>query len=96
MPCVFTALGAPTSRALIIGLVYVLLWEGVLAGLLEGTRFLSIRQATLGLAAAWTGEDRGGTALDPTTSALVIAVAIVGSFAVTSWALARFQIRSAD
>jgi len=94
--CIFTALGALTSRALIIGLVYVLLWEGVLAGLLEGTRFLSIRQATLGLAAAWTGEDRGGAALAPATSALVIGAAIVGSFAVTSWALARFQIRSAD
>ena len=50
--CAFTTLGTFTSRALIIGLVYTLLWEGVLAGLLEGTRFLSIRQATLGLAAA--------------------------------------------
>ena len=56
--CLFTALGALTSRALIVGLLYVLLWEGVLSGLLEGTQFLSIRQATLGLAAAWTGGDQ--------------------------------------
>ncbi len=94
--CLFTALGALTSRALIVGLLYVLLWEGVLSGLLEGTRFLSIRQATLGLAAAWTGEDRGGTALAPTTSAIVITLVVIGSFAVTTRALARFQIRSAD
>jgi ABC-2 type transport system permease protein len=85
-----------TSRALIIGLVYTLLWEGVLAGLLEGTRFLSIRQATLGLAAAWTGEDTGEAALDPFTAALVIIVVIVGAFGLMSWTLSRFQIKSAD
>ncbi len=94
--CAFTALGALTSRALIIGLAYVLLWEGVLAGLLEGTKFLSIRQATLGLAAAWTGQDTGETALAPATAGLVIVIVIIGSFAITTRALARFQIRSAD
>lgn len=94
--CAFTTLGTLTSRALIIGLAYTLLWEGVLAGLLEGTRFLSIRQATLGLAAAWTGEDTGEAALDSLTAAIVIAVVIVGSFAIMTWALRRFQIRSAD
>ena len=94
--CLFTALGTLTSRALIIGLAYVLLWEGVLAGLLEGTKFLSIRQATLGLVAAWTGEQAGRTPLAPAVSALILAVVIIGGFVVTSWALARFQIRSAD
>jgi ABC-2 type transport system permease protein len=94
--CAFTALGTLTSRALIVGLAYTLLWEGVLAGLLEGTRFLSIRQATLGLAVAWTGQDTGEAALDLVTATLVIVLVIVGSFAITSLALARFQIRSAD
>jgi ABC-2 type transport system permease protein len=92
----FTALGTITSRALIVGLAYTLLWEGVLAGLLEGTRFLSIRQATLGLAAAWTGHDTGRAALDPVTAAAVIGVVIAGAFGLTALALARFQIRSAD
>jgi ABC-2 type transport system permease protein len=93
---VFTCLGALTSRALVIGLAYTLLWEGVLAGLLEGTRFLSIRQATLGLAAAWTGEDTGIDALDPMLSTIVILVAVVGGSALTTLALARFQLRTAD
>ena len=53
---VFVALSSLTSRALIAGLIYVLLWEGALGGLLEGTRFLSIRQATLGLVAGLGGE----------------------------------------
>lgn len=92
----FTALGAVTSRALIAGLLYTLLWEGVLAGLLEGTRFLSVRQATLGLAAAWTGQDTGDRALAPALSAVVIVLVAVGAFALTTLALRRFQVRSGD
>lgn len=93
---VFTTLGALTSRALILGLAYTLLWEGVLAGLLEGTRFLSIRQATLGLAEALTGEDAGVDALVPAVAVGIAVVAIAGSAALATAALRRFQIRSAD
>lgn len=93
---VFTALGAITSRALLVGLVYTLLWEGVIAGLLEGTRYLSIRGATLGLAASWSGDDPTQAALEPGAAIIVITVAIVGAFAVTAYALARYQVRSAD
>ena len=50
----FTALGGLTRRALVIGLGYTLIWEGVLAGILEGTRYLSVRQAMLGIVAAMT------------------------------------------
>jgi ABC-2 type transport system permease protein len=74
----FTVLGAITSRALVVGLAYTLLWEGVLSGLLEGTRFLSIRQATLGVAAALTGEDVGVDPLEPAVSLLILATVIVG------------------
>lgn len=94
--CAFTTLGAWTTRALVIGLAYTLIWEGVLAGLLEGTRFLSIRQATLGIAAALTGEDPGVDPLAPTVAFGIIAVVIVGSAVLTTVALTRFQIRSSD
>ncbi len=92
----FTTLGALTSRALIVGLAYTVLWEGVLAGLLEGTRYLSIRQATLGIAAALTGTDPGVVPLEPAISVAIIAVVIVGSFALTTIALVRFEARGGD
>jgi ABC-2 type transport system permease protein len=92
----FAALGAVTSRALVVGLVYTLLWEGVLAGLLEGTRFLSIRQATLGLASALSGADVGVDPLAPVVAVAIIAVAIVGGFVVATMALRRFEIRGGD
>lgn len=92
----FTTLGMLTSRALVVGLGYTLLWEGVLAGLLEGTRFLSIRQATLGVAATLTSEDVGVDPLAFSVSIGIIAVVIVGGFAWSVVALRRFQVRAAD
>ena len=92
----FVALGVVTTRALVVGLGYTLLWEGVLAGLLDGTRFLSIRQATLGVAAGLTGEDAGVDVLEPVVAAAILVVVIVGGFLLTARALARFQVRSAD
>jgi ABC-2 type transport system permease protein len=92
----FAALGVVTTRALVVGLGYTLLWEGVLAGLLEGTRFLSIRQGTLGVAAALTGEDVGVDVLEPVVAAVILVVVVVGGFVLTALALARFQVRSAD
>jgi ABC-2 type transport system permease protein len=92
----FTALGVITSRALVVGLAYTLLWEGVLAGLLDGTRFLSIRQGTLGVAVALTGEDVGREVLGAGISVLILAVVVVGGFLLTTRALAGFQVRSAD
>ena len=92
----FTALGVVTSRALIVGLGYTLIWEGILAGILEGTRFLSVRQATLGVASTLTGRDVGSDPLGIVVSVVILATVIAGGFGVTSARLARFQLRTAD
>ena len=91
------ALSSFTSRALAIGLGYVLLWEGVLSGLFEGTQVFSVRQATLGLAAMLQG-DRGHRrhAWHGTTSVVVLGAVIVGSLALASWRLSRYQLRGGD
>ena len=46
---VFTWAGLMTSRALGFALVYVFLWEGILATFLGGVRYLSVRGYTLGI-----------------------------------------------
>ena len=91
----FMALSIFTSRALLLGLAYTLIWEGVLSGLLEGTKFLSIRQATLGVAAG-LGVDVPDDPLVPLVSVAVLAVVLVGGFLLASWKLARFEIRGGD
>ncbi len=40
----FVAMSMLTRRPVLLGLIYVLLWEGILANALEGTRVLSISQ----------------------------------------------------
>jgi ABC-2 type transport system permease protein len=92
----FVALGAITSRALLVGLGYVLLWEGALAGILEGTRYFSVRQATLGLAAGLTGESRGDDVLEPGISVVILVVVTLAGFLLTARALQRFQVRAGD
>lgn len=52
---IFVALSLVTSRALIIGLAYVVVWEGVVAGIFTGTRALSVRQHALAVAEALGG-----------------------------------------
>ena len=44
---VFTWAGLATRHALLLGLVYVFVWEATLAAYLDGVRFLSIRRYTL-------------------------------------------------
>lgn len=96
---VFLALSLVTSRALAIGLVYVLVWEGILAGLFAGTRTFSIRQYALGVAqaiggapASTTGADRleGSTAIG--LSLAVFAIALV----IAIRRLQSFEIGEAD
>ena len=91
----FMTLSIFTSRALLLGLAYTLLWEGVLAGLLGGTRFLSIRQATLGVTSA-LGAELPGTPLALSVSVLVLGTVLIGSFVLAGWRLSRFEIRGGD
>ncbi len=46
----FVMLSVVTSRALIAGLAYVFIWEGLINGLFAGTRLLSVRHYTLAVA----------------------------------------------
>lgn len=93
--CAFTTLGIVTGRALIVGLVYTLIWEGVIAGLLDGTRFLSIRQATLAVGAGLR-DVVDEELLDPAVGAAILAIVIVGSFALATVAMRRLGVRGGD
>ncbi len=47
---IFILLSVATSRALLFGLAYVFIWEGLITDLFSGTRYLSVRQYCLGIA----------------------------------------------
>jgi ABC-2 type transport system permease protein len=91
---VFVMLGMLTSRAFIIGLAYIILWEGLLAGLFAGTRTFSVRQHVLGVTDAIVPISRVvGDVLEPTTALVVGALAVVLVTAIGIRALGGFEVR---
>jgi ABC-2 type transport system permease protein len=92
----FLTLSAFTTRALAIGLAYVMLWEGVLGGLLEGTRMLSVRQATLALGREWAGLGPSRDGLGYEQGLVILALFIVVAVTVATWRLSRYQLRGGD
>jgi ABC-2 type transport system permease protein len=73
---IFVALSLISRRPVLLGLVYVIVWEGLLSNLVSGTRVLSVQQYALTIA------DKA--AASPLLSGNVsIAVAIVMSIVVT-------------
>jgi len=77
----FVMLSVWTSRALLAGLAYVFIWEGLINGLFSGTRLLSVRHYTLGIAdatvdvPAWFFDAKLGTATSVGLSVVVTALA---------------------
>lgn len=91
---VFVALSLVTGRALVFGLAYVLIWEGLLAGLFAGTRTFSIRQQTLALADAIGAIPSAvfEADLDLTTALVVGAIVLVGATILAIRRLSSFEI----
>jgi len=93
----FVALSVVTGRALFVGLVYTLVWEGVLAGLLPGTRAFSIREATLTVAAelAPVGAGIDGD-IELGQGVLLLAIVLAASLAVTTSRLGGYEVRGTE
>ena len=90
----FVAAGLVTSRAFIVGLIYVLVWEGFLAGLFAGTRTFSVRQQALAMADA-IADVSGvlGEMLATPTALVVAALAVAAAVIVAVRRLSAFEIR---
>ncbi len=91
---IFTWAGLATRHALLIGLVYVFIWEAALAAYLDGIRFLSVRRYTLALVHAL---DDGRLAsvdisLGPLTAAVGATVVLVGFTSLAVRKLVRMDV----
>jgi ABC-2 type transport system permease protein len=91
---IFVALSLVTGRALVFGLAYVLIWEGLLASLFAGTRTFSIRQQTLAFADAIGSIPKEilNAPLDLTTAVVVAAAVLVGATLLAIRRLGTFEI----
>jgi ABC-2 type transport system permease protein len=89
---VFLTLSLFTRRALLIGLVYVLVWEGALSALLPGIANLSIRQYALGVANAFWQMQPDEARLSPSTALPLAIILVVAALVIATWKLMRFEL----
>jgi ABC-2 type transport system permease protein len=87
----FLLLSLVSRRPVLLGLVYVVLWEGVLGNLLTGTRQLSIEQYVVTIA-SWLSPS-SSTYFDPKVN-VVTSFVMAAVFAVGMTILAVRQLRS--
>jgi ABC-2 type transport system permease protein len=94
----FVLLSLVTSRSLLIGLAYILVWEAIVTQLFSATAYLSIRQYCLGIADLfWNVDERTFNAEVAPAVAPFLALAItIGAVALSIRSLERLQIREPD
>lgn len=76
----FTWLGLVTTQAIGIGLLYILLWEGFLAGYISGVRLLSIRHYTIALMHGLDPRRFAGSQTMELAPAIAVSVIVFGGF----------------
>ncbi|WBC17912.1 ABC transporter permease [Micromonospora sp. WMMA1998] len=74
----FLALSLVTRRPVLLGLVYVLIWEGLLGRFVTGTRVLSIQQWVIALADRMAPTPLLGTTVSVPVAAVLTALVAVG------------------
>jgi ABC-2 type transport system permease protein len=92
---VFVALSVFTGRALLAGLGYVLVWEGLVTTFLPGTQVLSIREYALAVVEAFAGPSgsaQRGTGVELPVALALSAVVLVLGFVLGAWRLGRFEV----
>ncbi len=89
----FVLASVVTTRAIAVGLLYVLIWEGLLGNFVGGARILSIAHYSLGIANAIYPDKDLNAGLGLSTS-LVLGIAVtIGALVVASRRLSSFAIK---
>ena len=91
---IFVALSIVTSRGLLVGLGYALIWEGILAGLLPGSQVFSVREYVRGIAE--TLEPASIESIVGSTAVAYAAIALVAATVIASLRLAVYEVRGSD
>jgi ABC-2 type transport system permease protein len=88
----FLAVSLFTRRALVLGIGYMLVWEGALSFMLPGIANLSIRQYALGASTAVYKLPLQEVRLSAETALLLAGVLVVSALVLATWKLMRFEL----
>ena len=90
---VFVMLSVLTTRAIAVGLLYLLVWEGLLGNLIGGVRLLSIGQYSLSIANSIAKTSALNSHLTSGTAIVMAAVVTFATLAVAARRLSAFSVK---
>lgn len=90
---VFVMISVLTTRAIAVGLLYLLIWEAVLGNLASGARVLSVEQYSLGVANSIAGNAYLNAHLGLATAIIMGAVVTAATLALAVRRLAAFSLK---
>lgn len=88
----FLALSLVTRRPVLLGLVYVLIWEGLLGNFVSGTKVLSIQQYVIALADRFAPTELLATDVSVPVAAVMSTLIVVGFTALAVDRLRSFSV----
>jgi len=89
----FVMLSVLTTRAIAVGLLYVLIWEVVLGNFVSGARLLSVEQYSLGIANSIAHYPALNAGLTLSTSLIMGAIVTVATLALATRRLSEFSLK---
>jgi ABC-2 type transport system permease protein len=90
---VFVMVSVATTRAIAVGLLYVLIWEALLSNFVSGARLLSVSHYGLGIANGFAHDPTLAAGLTVPTSAIMGAVVTVAALALAVNLLSSFTLK---
>jgi ABC-2 type transport system permease protein len=90
---IFIMVSAATTRAIAVGLLYVLVWEALLSNFVTGARVLSVSHYSLGIANGIAHDVSLNAGLNVTTSVVMGAVVTVAALVLAVNLLSSFTLK---
>jgi len=90
---IFIMVSAATTRAIAVGLLYVLIWEALLSNFVSGARLLSVSHYCLGIANGIAHDTSLGAGLTVTVSVVMGAIVTVAALALAIRLLSSFTLK---
>lgn len=90
---VFVMLSVLTTRAIAVGLLYLLVWEGLLGNLVGGVRVLSIGQYSVSVAKAIAHTSALNAHLTLSTSIIMAVIVTLAALALATQRLSTFSLK---